>query len=213
MSVPDTRTESAAALHQQIRVIVEQIAAADQAESEHRSQVLAWLDRTADIFRRVKPRTPSPHLVSYFVPVDHETGRVLLASHRAAGLWLPPGGHVEPGEHPADTVRRESREELGIEARFSPLTGCRPLFVTVTETVPSAAAHVDVSLWYVLSCAVGEPLTPDEREFSGIRWWTRTAIAKAAPALFDPHLGRMLAKLDQAARPGGRRDRYREEKR
>ncbi len=202
MSVPDNPTPRAAALHQQIRVIVEQIAAADKAEAEHRGQVLAWLDSTGDIFRRVRPRTPSPHLVSYFVPVDHQTGHVLLASHRAAGLWLPPGGHVEPGEHPAHTVRRESREELGIEARFSPLTGCRPLFVTVTETVPSADAHVDVSLWYLLNCAAGEPLTPDEREFSGVRWWPRTAIATAAPALFDPHLGRMLAKLDQARAPG-----------
>ncbi|MEE3919135.1 NUDIX domain-containing protein [Micromonospora sp. BRA006-A] len=31
-------------------------------------------------------------------------------------MWLPSGGHVEPGEHPADTVRRELREELGVAA-------------------------------------------------------------------------------------------------
>ena len=212
MSVPDTRTESAAALHQQIRV-----------------------DRRAD--RRCRPgRVRAPQsgtgLAGHAPRISSAgSGRARLrrtwcrisfrsitrpdgaAREPSRGLRLPPGGPSSPASIRLDTVRRESREELGIEARSSPLTGCRPLFVTVTETVPSAAAHVDVSLWYVLSCAVGEPLTPDEREFSGIRWWTRTAIAKAAPAQFDPHLGRMLAKLDQAARPGGRRDRYREEKR
>ncbi|MGW5055095.1 (deoxy)nucleoside triphosphate pyrophosphohydrolase [Actinokineospora sp. NPDC004072] len=33
----------------------------------------------------------------------------------AAGLWEFPGGRVEPGESDADAVRRECREELGIE--------------------------------------------------------------------------------------------------
>ncbi len=85
----------------------------------------------------MSPRTPSPHLVSYFLPVDPASGSVLLADHRKSGLWLPPGGHIEPGEHPAETVRRETREELGIDARFSPLTGERPAFVTVTpKAVP-----------------------------------------------------------------------------
>jgi hypothetical protein len=31
---------------------------------------LSWLGGTDDIFRRVKPLTPSPHLVSYFPLVD-----------------------------------------------------------------------------------------------------------------------------------------------
>jgi hypothetical protein len=31
---------------------------------------LSWLARTDDIFRRVKPLTPSPHLVSCFPLVD-----------------------------------------------------------------------------------------------------------------------------------------------
>jgi len=31
---------------------------------------LSWLGGTDDIFRRVKPLSPSPHLVSYFLLVD-----------------------------------------------------------------------------------------------------------------------------------------------
>ena len=46
-------------------------------------------------------------------------GRILMSqrpenkSH--AGLWEFPGGKVEDGERPEDTILRELREELGIE--------------------------------------------------------------------------------------------------
>jgi ADP-ribose pyrophosphatase YjhB (NUDIX family) len=32
------------------------------------------------------------------------------------GSWAFPGGKVEPGEHPADAVRRELQEETGMHA-------------------------------------------------------------------------------------------------
>ena len=56
-------------------------------------------------------------------------GRVLLAQRPAgkpmAGLWEFPGGKVESGERPEDSLIRELREELGIvvrEACLAPLT-------------------------------------------------------------------------------------------
>ena len=56
-------------------------------------------------------------------------GRVLLTRRPPgkpmAGLWEFPGGKVEPGERPEDTLIRELREELGIEVReacLSPIT-------------------------------------------------------------------------------------------
>jgi 8-oxo-dGTP diphosphatase len=48
-------------------------------------------------------------------------GRVLLAERPAgksmAGLWEFPGGKVEPGEKPENSLIRELREELGITVK------------------------------------------------------------------------------------------------
>jgi 8-oxo-dGTP pyrophosphatase MutT (NUDIX family) len=105
------------AVKSMITALVSGIEPTDDLGREHTREVLSWLARTDDIFRRAKPLTPSPHLVSYFLLVDRLAGSVLLCDHRLSGLWLPPGGHVEPGEHPIDTVRREAVEELGVTAR------------------------------------------------------------------------------------------------
>jgi 8-oxo-dGTP diphosphatase len=189
---------SGLSLHEEIRGLIAQVAPVDAVEEEHRRQVLAWLDSTGDIFRRISPGTPDPHLVSYFLLIDHHQDAVLLVDQRKAGLWLPTGRHVEPGEHPVATVRREAREELGLAAEFSPVAGDRPMFVTVTETSTAAGRHTDVSLWYVLAGGTGQPMTPDPGEFRAARWWTRAQLGRADPALFDPHLTRMLGKFDRA---------------
>ena len=56
-------------------------------------------------------------------------GRVLLAERPAgktmAGLWEFPGGKIEAGERPEETLIREMKEELGIVVRepcLAPLT-------------------------------------------------------------------------------------------
>ncbi|HET6833936.1 MAG TPA: hypothetical protein VFH30_08700 [Acidimicrobiales bacterium] len=58
----------------------------------------------APIWRTAKPATPPKHLVAYFVLVDSAAHSCLLVDHRLADLWLPTGGHVEPGEDLASTV-------------------------------------------------------------------------------------------------------------
>ncbi|WP_245736364.1 NUDIX hydrolase [Micromonospora pattaloongensis] len=183
-------------VHNEIRALVEAVVPADELEARHRAECLAWLGGTHDIFRREKPRTPSPHLVAYFLLHDETDGSVLLVDHRKAGMWLPSGGHVEPGEHPAETVRREVMEELGVPAVFHPRFGERPTFVTVTQTVgPPEERHVDVSLWFVLSGSRNQKFVPDSGEFRGVRWWTPQEVTDADPATVEPHLGRMLNKL------------------
>jgi 8-oxo-dGTP diphosphatase len=67
-------------------------------------------------------------LVAAVALVDAD-GRVLLAQRphgkEMAGLWEFPGGKVESGERPEETLIRELAEELGIavqEACLAPLT-------------------------------------------------------------------------------------------
>ena len=67
-------------------------------------------------------------LVAACALVDAD-GRVLLAQRppgkTMAGLWEFPGGKVESGERPEDSLIRELKEELGIvvrEACLAPLT-------------------------------------------------------------------------------------------
>jgi 8-oxo-dGTP diphosphatase len=67
-------------------------------------------------------------LVAACALVDAD-GRVLIAQRPAgktmAGLWEFPGGKVEAGERPEDSLIRELEEELGIvvkEACLAPLT-------------------------------------------------------------------------------------------
>jgi 8-oxo-dGTP pyrophosphatase MutT (NUDIX family) len=182
----------------EIYVLVDGLRPFDDVEARHRLECLAWLRGTDDVFRRVKPRTPSPHLVAYFVLRDEQDGGVLLVDHIKAGLWLPSGGHVEPDEHPVGTVQREVSEELGVPAVFVPELGEHPLFLTITGTVgPPEERHTDVSLWFVLTSSRDQVFTPDLGEFRDIRWWTPQELSDADPKGFDPHMGRMIAKLSE----------------
>ncbi|WP_112270965.1 NUDIX hydrolase [Lentzea terrae] len=47
--------------------------------------------------------------------VHVEAGRLLVVRSRNKKAFYLPGGKIEPGESPADALRREVKEELGIE--------------------------------------------------------------------------------------------------
>ena len=168
----------------------------DDLEARHQSDTLHWLEVTDDVFRRSKPATPDPHLVSYVVIVDPDDGSSLLVDHIKAGLWLPPGGHVEPDEHPADTSRRELQEELGVDA--ASLRGLEaPRFLTVTRTGGPEQAHTDVSLWFCVPGHRTMTLRPECNEFRSARWWARQEVLDQPATHFDPHYGRFVAKVCQ----------------
>lgn len=159
----------------------------DSLEQEHLAEALAWVDSGVELCRIAKPATPPKHLVSYFALVDGD--HILLVDHRNAELWLPTGGHVEPGEHPRDTVVRELKEELNL-APLGPVGA--PLMVTCTTTVGLTAGHRDVSLWYVVEGSRQQPLTFDAQEFKALRWFRFNEVPFQRS---DPQMRRFIEKL------------------
>lgn len=51
--------------------------------------------------------------------------KVLLIRHKKLGIWLNPGGHIEPGELPHQAAEREFFEETGVRVRAVDPVGLR----------------------------------------------------------------------------------------
>jgi 8-oxo-dGTP pyrophosphatase MutT (NUDIX family) len=177
-----------------IRNIVERIEPFDEGERDVVERVLGWIDEGRELYRTASPDVPPEHLVSYFVLVDHPRRSVLLVDHIKAGLWLPTGGHVEPGEDPRGTVLREIAEELGSRAATVASVAMMPLFITAGKT-RGQGAHTDISLWYVVAADENMWLDPDPREFRGHRWQTLDSVLDTDIDELDPHMHRFVRKL------------------
>ena len=67
--------------------------------------------------------------VSVGAVITDEAGKVLLLEHhlRPASGWGIPGGFVEHGEQPEAAIRRELREETGLELENVRLASVRTL--------------------------------------------------------------------------------------
>jgi 8-oxo-dGTP pyrophosphatase MutT (NUDIX family) len=179
-------------LRSQIREEIAAITPFDSIEKGVIADALSWVDSGVELFRVEKPATPPKHLVSYFLLIDGDD--FLLVDHIKSGLWLPSGGHVEPGEHPRTTVEREIIEELGISAEF---VFPEPQFITATTTVGQTAGHIDVSLWYLVRGHRSQRLDFDRDEFTQVEWFSRNDVPYER---VEPELGRFLAKLEGLVR-------------
>lgn len=63
------------------------------------------------------------HSVSVAGIVINDVGQVLVIRRRDNGHWEPPGGVLELGEQFEEGVRREVREETGLNVHVERLTG------------------------------------------------------------------------------------------
>jgi len=83
-----------------------------------------------------------------------------------AGKWEFPGGKVEPGEDPRACLRRELREELGVDAEVG-----RVLDVI---SIPQPDRHL-VLLYF--QCAIREG-KPEPLQCRQVKWVRRREIAQ-----------------------------------
>ncbi len=125
----------------------------------------------------------------------------LLHWHPKVKAWLPPGGHIEPNEDPAQAALREIFEETGARAEVvggAPDLGlayprqAAPPFTIMIEDIedPAAGAHQHIDFIYFCRWVGQEgPL----RE--GWRWTPRWTLAEGV-ALETPEGGSAVPPED-----------------
>jgi 8-oxo-dGTP diphosphatase len=121
--------------------------------------------------------------------VMNDTGEILLHRRSDNGLWSLPGGSIDPGEEPADTVVREVWEETGVEV-------VPERIVSVTGGLDHLAEYPNGDRIAIVSVAflcrpVGGMLHINDDESLEVRYFAPDAL----PDLEPRHLLRIQAAL------------------
>ncbi len=128
------------------------------------------------------------HVTTSAFVVSPDLSQVLLIHHRTVGRWLQPGGHYEPAGSFAASAAREAVEETAVRGlRLHPwhAGGDLPLVIDSHE-VPGKAARAEVDhyhhdLQYLFIADPNLPLTAQEDEVLGARWFALSALADISP--------------------------------
>lgn len=108
------------------------------------------------------------HVPSVAAFLRDDDGRVLLVQHAGSGVWVCPGGAIDPDEAPQDAVVREAWEETGLHVQPVALCGvyggphCRVRYDNGDEVTYVIT---------VFACRLlGGTLRPDGEETVDARW-------------------------------------------
>ncbi|HEX4746282.1 MAG TPA: NUDIX hydrolase [Gaiellaceae bacterium] len=117
-----------------------------------------------------------------------DAGRVLLGRRAHApwyGLWGAPGGFCEFGEHPAETVVREVREEIGCDVEVADYLGTW-IDVYADDPAEPDAGVINVA-YYCATLTSDSPAHPDPAEVSELAWfaWDELPAELAPPGTLE----------------------------
>ena len=107
-----------------------------------------------------------PHVATAVAAIIVRENKVLMvkrAKEPYRDTWMFPAGFVEFGEHPVDSLKRETVEETGLQVGDSHLVG-----IWQTDDDPRSSGHF--CLFYLVS-ALGEKITTDHEENQSINWF------------------------------------------
>jgi 8-oxo-dGTP diphosphatase len=116
--------------------------------------------------------------------VIEKDGKILVARRKEGdsqgGKWEFPGGKLEPGETPETCLKRELREELGIETEVGPFF-CSSRFVY---------PHIAVELLVYRTSYVSGDITLHEHD--RVEWISPEALVEASFSEADKPVVRKL---------------------
>lgn len=105
------------------------------------------------------------HVTASAIVVNDAGDKVALHLHKRLNMWLQPGGHIEPGETPAQGALREAIEETGLPVRHEQEGG---LFVHL-DVHPGPKGHTHLDVRYVVR-APEVAMVPAAGESPDARW-------------------------------------------
>lgn len=104
------------------------------------------------------------HVTASALLVAEDRSRILLHRHKRLGLWLQPGGHIDPDELPWDAARREAEEETGLPVALSSTD------LAHVDVHPGPRGHTHLDLRYLITSPVVAP-SPAEGESQEAQWF------------------------------------------
>jgi 8-oxo-dGTP pyrophosphatase MutT (NUDIX family) len=173
----DNRADRAnVAVRVRVRAAVAARVPVDQRERESLERFLTAFDLLDDPFSE----SADPVHVTGSALVVGPRG-VLLHRHKRLGIWLQPGGHVDPGETPWAAALREAGEETGLDVRFAGPTLApddMPELVHV-DVHPGPCDHTHLDLRYLVDGGHADPAPPagESQEIGWFDWPTAIGMA------------------------------------
>lgn len=129
-------------------------------------------NRFPRVLRRMTMRvTHARFTVTAAAIVVDEQGRVLMLKHRfrPGTGWGLPGGFIEAAEQPDEAVRRELREEVGLE-------------LADVEVVTTRASKKPRQIEIVFRCRPQGDASPQSVEIRKASWFSIDSLPEGLPA-------------------------------
>ncbi len=119
-------------------------------------------------------------------------GRLLLVRQTGDATWSLPAGAIDPGETPAEAVRREVREEASVDVELLRLAGVFGGGPSFQRYYANGDEVAWVTITFEARIVAGVP-APDDDEIAEVRW---ASVAELENLDLMPSTRHILACVD-----------------